>query len=385
MNDIKKYLKILNEGNAQERGYPPGDIRRHLPHDNTPAVFRKSSNTGKATESTNHLGDREYQTWGAWRKAALAAGADRIDRKDEDGIAYAWKDGRQIGNWGMDTEFGTIYNNEQRNETTGSRHGFGEADDPGISKKDETEFHRKLDTLVHDTFGKRADESKSDNFTESLRREWSEYMSETSHKSPNRELWDRVRSKGTVPPIDRDRYTDLSNQGLEGPFRQKNGQVLYYDPREGKYYNRDTDMYISHDDFRAMNEADITEGDPDIPLSQHIAMKERDRLRDQEFLRRREAEMRKKAADQAVKSFYKRQPVEEYGAVNPPSSQAPQTTNNTTSSQQSSQPQTGQQTSTSTTTQNQPNTDDTMQKLAKALENPTAANEIKKILQKISI
>lgn len=74
-------------------------------------------------------------------------------------------------------------------------------------------------------------------------------------KSENRELWDRIKSKGVVPSIDRERYTDMSGEGLEGPFRMKNGQVLYYDPKEGKYYNRDTDMYVDYDDYRAMNEA----------------------------------------------------------------------------------------------------------------------------------
>ncbi len=78
-------------------------------------------------------------------------------------------------------------------------------------------------------------------------------------KSENRELWDRIKSKGVVPGIDRERYTDMSDQGLEGPFRMKNGQVLYYDPKEGKYYNRDTDMYVDYDDYRAMNEKQLAE------------------------------------------------------------------------------------------------------------------------------
>jgi hypothetical protein len=74
-------------------------------------------------------------------------------------------------------------------------------------------------------------------------------------KSENRKLWDRIKSKGVVPNIDRERYTDMSDQGLEGPFRMKNGQVLYYDPKEGKYYNRDTDMYVDYDEYRAMDES----------------------------------------------------------------------------------------------------------------------------------
>ena len=56
-----------------------------------------------------------------------------------------------------------------------------------------------------------------------------------------------------VPNIDRERYTDLSHEGLEGPFRSKNGHVVYYDPKVGKYYSRDSDMYISHDEWDEMN------------------------------------------------------------------------------------------------------------------------------------
>jgi hypothetical protein len=32
--------------------------------------------------------------------------------------------------------------------------------------------------------------------------------------------------------------------GMEGPFRFKDGLILYYDPKEGEYYDRKTDMYL---------------------------------------------------------------------------------------------------------------------------------------------
>ena len=51
-----------------------------------------------------------------------------------------------------------------------------------------------------------------------------------------------------LPPID-DRYQE--RQGLEGPFRTNSGKVLYYDPREGRYYDPDSDMYLSHDEYDA--------------------------------------------------------------------------------------------------------------------------------------
>lgn len=60
----------------------------------------------------------------------------------------------------------------------------------------------------------------------------------------------------TLPPIDRERYTDIP--GLEGPYVYKSGKVLYYDPQEGKYYDRDTDMYLSHEEFQAYDDYGTT-------------------------------------------------------------------------------------------------------------------------------
>lgn len=54
-----------------------------------------------------------------------------------------------------------------------------------------------------------------------------------------------------LPPIDRERYTEIP--GLEGPFMMRNGQVVYYDPREGRYYDRDRDMYLSDEEYFAMD------------------------------------------------------------------------------------------------------------------------------------
>ena len=36
--------------------------------------------------------------------------------------------------------------------------------------------------------------------------------------------------------------------GLEGPFNFS-GQVLYYDPREGSYYDPRTDFYVSKEEM----------------------------------------------------------------------------------------------------------------------------------------
>ena len=60
--------------------------------------------------------------------------------------------------------------------------------------------------------------------------------------------YEEMMAKFRLPRLDRTRYTDLSDQGLEGPFIFKGGEVLYYDPKAGKYYDRDTDMYLSDRD-----------------------------------------------------------------------------------------------------------------------------------------
>ena len=44
----------------------------------------------------------------------------------------------------------------------------------------------------------------------------------------------------------RDKYGPRS--GLEGPFNFS-GRVLYYDPREGRYYDPRTDFYVSNEEM----------------------------------------------------------------------------------------------------------------------------------------
>jgi hypothetical protein len=40
-----------------------------------------------------------------------------------------------------------------------------------------------------------------------------------------------------------------SVKGLEGPFHYANGMTLYYDPKEGKYWNPKSDMFLDYDDY----------------------------------------------------------------------------------------------------------------------------------------
>lgn len=55
-----------------------------------------------------------------------------------------------------------------------------------------------------------------------------------------------------LPEIDRERYQEKS--GLEGPFMTATGKVVYYDPKEGKYYDSDSDMYISDEDMAEIDD-----------------------------------------------------------------------------------------------------------------------------------
>ena len=48
-------------------------------------------------------------------------------------------------------------------------------------------------------------------------------------------------TRGKMPPAD----LPPPIPGMEGPFRYKTGFILYWDPREGKYYDRGKDVYLS--------------------------------------------------------------------------------------------------------------------------------------------
>ena len=42
--------------------------------------------------------------------------------------------------------------------------------------------------------------------------------------------------------------------GLEGPFVYANGRVLYYDAKEGKYWDPRTDFYVEQDEMNLLHE-----------------------------------------------------------------------------------------------------------------------------------
>jgi glycerol-3-phosphate cytidylyltransferase-like family protein len=59
--------------------------------------------------------------------------------------------------------------------------------------------------------------------------------------------------KHTLPRIDTEKYQE--RDGLEGPIMTKSGKVVYYDPKEGSYYDPDTDIYLSYEEWKELGEA----------------------------------------------------------------------------------------------------------------------------------
>ena len=57
----------------------------------------------------------------------------------------------------------------------------------------------------------------------------------------------------TLPSLDREKYEP--RDGLEGPIMTKSGKVVYYDPIEGSYYDPDTDIYLSYEEWKDLSEA----------------------------------------------------------------------------------------------------------------------------------
>lgn len=47
----------------------------------------------------------------------------------------------------------------------------------------------------------------------------------------------------------------LPRVGLEGPYPYAGGRVLYYDPREGRYWDPRTDFYVEQDEMDMLHTA----------------------------------------------------------------------------------------------------------------------------------
>ena len=121
---------------------------------------------------------------------------------------------------------------------------------------DEEEQHRR--DVKHGLYGDDEEEDESEDDKEQHRRDvkhglYGDDVDEGAemHISP-----DIARAKTlqhTLPSLDRERYQ--TRDGLEGPFMTKSGKVVYYDPIEGSYYDPDTDIYLSHEEWKELGEA----------------------------------------------------------------------------------------------------------------------------------
>ena len=60
----------------------------------------------------------------------------------------------------------------------------------------------------------------------------------------------------SLPNVDKERYGE--RKGLEGPIRLRSGKVVYYDAKEGSYYDPDTDMYLDYDDYQSHDQKEFT-------------------------------------------------------------------------------------------------------------------------------
>jgi hypothetical protein len=106
-----------------------------------------------------------------------------------------------------------------------------------------------------------------------------------------------------LPAIDKERYPEIN--GLEGPFRTLNGGVVYYDPKEGAYYDKDRDMYLSYDEFRQMDtDYSGMKDERDIPVKEEDD--DRDELTKKLFPRKSREEMEKADKERNRKMNQKR-------------------------------------------------------------------------------
>lgn len=137
LDDLKNAIHSKTRGNASQEDYrraenaykSTGDARSKeerlaaakstfesaMKRANDPSARAEAKENYEATKKSiesetgdalNHLGEREYQTYAAWRSAARAAGATRFEG-DAD-IANAFNAaGKSVGEWGGDV--GSIY------------------------------------------------------------------------------------------------------------------------------------------------------------------------------------------------------------------------------------------------------------------------------------
>ena len=117
------------------------------------------------------------------------------------------------------------------------------------------------DSLRMDAFKKLFQEleelSENEKYEEAMDTDVREQAAAYMDKGINR-IYDAIDKAGNpnegyeiLPPMDKEKYQE--RPGLEGPIMTRSGKVVYYDNKEGSYYDPDTDMYISYDDWKKLD------------------------------------------------------------------------------------------------------------------------------------
>ena len=113
-----------------------------------------------------------------------------------------------------------------------------------------------------------------------------------------------------LPGIDRERYTEM--RGLEGPFMTRSGKVVYYDSKLGEYYDRDSDIYLSWEEYQSLDhespaqKAAMKQGVFDDPKSQEFKKMVRDKMK-AEKAARKQSRMRSESMGVArARKFYQK-------------------------------------------------------------------------------
>jgi hypothetical protein len=109
------------------------------------------------------------------------------------------------------------------------------------TSRDSIDQDRVFSTDLYNFFVKKTDEA--DVLDEARRR----------GRSSAKALHDKIMAKYKGgPAIDKREYPPI--RGMEGPFRFRKSGILYYDPREGAYYDSKKDMYLPKDQMVEMAE-----------------------------------------------------------------------------------------------------------------------------------
>jgi len=116
-----------------------------------------------------------------------------------------------------------------------------------------------------------------------------ERIEEMSAKAHYKSVLKGGKGKGYVVgvAIDRNRYPNREKEGLEGPYKsRKSGKIFYYDKKEGKYYDPDSDMFLAVSDVMERYEsADVARERDEKELKESFQFQFADKETAQEFMR----------------------------------------------------------------------------------------------------